>query len=103
MKVGIERKCKELFHILLRGYRAHINVEFCSTLRAIKSSNKYLTKGHDKIDLSLYDADNEIHRFRAARYMSGTEAAWQLYRFNILICSISITTLDVHTEEYEPP
>jgi len=38
---------------LLRRYRAHINVEVCTSLASIKYVFKYVYKGHDSADLNI--------------------------------------------------
>ena len=48
---------------LTRRYRAHINVEVCSSLKVVKYLYKYIFKGTD----------------RTRRYLSPPESAWHIY------------------------
>jgi len=64
---------------LCTKYNAHINVEICSSISAVKYLYKYVYKGHDRTRMAV-DAPvspdapapdiNEIHDFVDARYVS---------------------------------
>ena len=41
-------------------YNAHINVEICSTVMAVKYLYKYVYKGHDIALLEITNKENEI-------------------------------------------
>ena len=41
-------------------YNAHINVEICSTVMAVKYLYKYVYKGHDKALLEIKNNENDI-------------------------------------------
>ncbi len=43
---------------LTRKYNAHINVEVCSTITAVKYLYKYIYKGHDKLIHGLTTSSN---------------------------------------------
>ncbi|CAF0916862.1 unnamed protein product [Brachionus calyciflorus] len=49
-------------HILLLAtkYDGHINVEICSTVKAVKYFYKYVYKGHDRIEIDLRISDKNI-------------------------------------------
>ncbi|CAF3937877.1 unnamed protein product, partial [Rotaria sp. Silwood1] len=74
-------------------YNAHINVELCSTVKAIKYINKYITKGYDcaRIGVQVNANDNvekvvdydEIKQYLNCRYISSQEATWHLQDFPI--------------------
>ena len=72
---------------LCEKYDAHINVEICSTIRAVKYLYKYLYKGNDKIiiKVNLHSATtkDEIETYLNCRYVSSTEACWRLLSFKI--------------------
>ena len=68
-------------HLLLK-YNAHINVEICSTVSAVKYLYKYVYKGHDRaivefrmevntVSSRLKEVD-EIVNYLEARYISAT-------------------------------
>lgn len=44
---------------LSQKYNAHINVEICSTVKAVKYIYKYVYKGHDKALFSLLPTHSE--------------------------------------------
>jgi hypothetical protein len=92
------------FHIthLSAKFQAHINVEICSTVTAVKYLYKYVYKGSDKIMAAIQDDPNsrqpvnELQRFKDARYISSGEAAWRLFHSNINDRSPAIQRLAVH-------
>ncbi|GBL87269.1 hypothetical protein AVEN_270534-1 [Araneus ventricosus] len=62
---------------LLLKYNAHINVEVCTSLRAVK----YIYKGFDCANMVLSAGQvqyNEIANYIDARYVSAPEAMWRL-------------------------
>lgn len=73
---------------LLRMYDCHINVEVCSSIKAVKYIYKYIHKGHDRASVTVIDVDggqsiNEIENFRDARWVSPQEALWRIYSFGL--------------------
>jgi hypothetical protein len=65
---------------LIRRYKAHINVEICTTVQAIKYIHKYVYKGRDKVTLEIADTD-EIKRYVTCRYINFSQAVWGLLKF----------------------
>lgn len=68
---------------LLAMFDCHINVEMCSTIKAVKYLYKYIYKGHDKIIYHLVTVEqseqiDEIRQFRDARWISPPEAMWRI-------------------------
>jgi hypothetical protein len=72
-------------------YNCHINVEACSSIKAVKYQFKYVYKGHDQASF-LVNADqndrddgviNEIQQYRSARYISPPEAVHGIFDFPI--------------------
>lgn len=90
-------------------YNAHINVELCSTVKAIKYIHKYITKGHDCARIGVQvDSNNdptavvdfdEISQYLNCRYISAQEAAWQLQELPIHGQSHNIVMLSVHLKD----
>jgi len=75
-------------------YDAHINVEVCNNIRAIKYLFKYVYKGHDHATVKIsHQSDNaiegnvveadEIKKYLDCRYVSASEAMWRIFKFDI--------------------
>ena len=60
--------------VLSRLINAHINVEFCNSVKSIKYICKYVNKGSDQAVFAIQDT-NEVSRHDAGRYISSSEAA----------------------------
>ena len=58
---------------LSRKYRAHINVEVCASVRAVKYIHKYIYKGNDRTTVELGQND-EISQYLQGRYIGPSEA-----------------------------
>lgn len=63
---------------LTRMFDCHINVEVCSSVRAVKYIHKYIYKGHDLTILVAGGGPNEILQYLNARYIGSPEAVWRL-------------------------
>ena len=81
---------------LLTKYKAHINVESCASIRAIKYLYKYVYKGHDKATVTLQEGndqvalniapeDNEPQTYENKRYVGACEAVWRILEFPIQV------------------
>ena len=86
---------------LLMRYNCHINVEVCSSIKAVKYLFKYIYKGHDRASFVIESrGDNvvidEIHEYRDARFISPPEAIWRIYSFNLSEMSPLVLQLQVH-------
>ncbi|XP_071137070.1 uncharacterized protein [Mytilus edulis] len=93
---------------LCTKYSAHINVEICSAVKAVKYLYKYVYKGHDKIMVGLQKAEtsdsdqkstnvyNEITHYVDARYVSASEACWRIFHYDLHTHSPAIQRLAVH-------
>ncbi|WVZ94526.1 hypothetical protein U9M48_040407 [Paspalum notatum var. saurae] len=73
---------------LLRYFNCHINVEVCSSTKAVKYLYKYLYKGHDRASVSVNEADgqgniDEIKMYREARWVTPPEALWRIHGFDL--------------------
>ncbi len=75
-------------------YDAHINVEVCNNIRAVKYLFKYIYKGHDRatVEISL-QSDNategsvvkadEIKKYLHCRYVCASAATWHIFKFDM--------------------
>ncbi|XP_042979937.1 uncharacterized protein LOC122310117 [Carya illinoinensis] len=71
---------------LLATFDCHINVEICSTIKAVKYLYKYVYKGHDRVAFNLISEQtnqqiDEIQQFQSARWIAPPEAMWKIYGF----------------------
>ncbi|OBZ80576.1 hypothetical protein A0J61_11375, partial [Choanephora cucurbitarum] len=66
---------------LSKKFKAHINVECCQSIKAIKYINKYVYKGFDRttLKLKLSDTENEIERHLQGRYIGPMEAFARIF------------------------
>jgi hypothetical protein len=75
-------------------YDAHINVEVCNNIRAVKYLFKYIYKGHDRATLEIsHQNDNategnvikvdEIQKYLDCAYLSTSKAAWRIFKFDM--------------------
>jgi hypothetical protein len=65
---------------LTRFFKAHINVEVCTTVKAVKYIHKYIYKGHDKATLQINEND-EVTRYLTCRYVGPSQASWSIFEF----------------------
>jgi hypothetical protein len=86
---------------LLRIFDSHINVEVCSSIKAVKYLYKYVYKGHDKTSFNIEkpDADgniDEIKRFVDARWVTPQEALGRIFGFKLCENHPSVLPLQLH-------
>ena len=97
---------------LLKKYRAHINVEICSSVESIKYIFKYVYKGHDCASIEVTNTvtsngeqnqytHDEIKNYIACRYVSPPEAMWRLSEFKLHDISHTVYRLAVHLENQQ--
>ncbi|KAL5568507.1 hypothetical protein UlMin_025082 [Ulmus minor] len=91
---------------LLGKFNCHINVEICSTVKAIKYLYKNIYKGHDRIAFHINSNNNEknideIQNFQSARCISPPEAIWRIYSFILNENHPSVYTLQLHLENQQ--
>ncbi|XP_074603972.1 uncharacterized protein LOC141857378 [Brevipalpus obovatus] len=90
-------------HYLLRKYQSHINVEICSSIKAIKYIYKYIFKGHDCAQVGIVRGNeiDEIKHFLDTRYISAIEACWRLFHFKLHGKSHTVVRLAVHRPQMQ--
>ena len=81
---------------LTKKYDAHINVEVVSSIRLVKYMNKYDYKGHDRANVDVADAADEIKAHIDARWVGPSEAMCRLLEFPVHGSSLSTQCLAVH-------
>jgi hypothetical protein len=78
--------------LLSKTFNAHINFEFCSSVKSIKYICKYVNKGCDMAVYQIHNTDvnapqlnddYEIMRYQIGRYISSNEAVWRIFGFPI--------------------
>ena len=85
--------------LLCKIFNAHINVEFCNSVKSIKYVCKYVNKGSDMAVFGIHDESrNEVQNFVTGRYVSSNEAIWRIFGFPIHEHFPSVTHLAVHLE-----
>ncbi|KAG6657396.1 hypothetical protein CIPAW_04G088100 [Carya illinoinensis] len=92
---------------LLATFDCHINVEICSTIKAVKYLYKYIYKGHDRVAFNLISEQNnqqvdEIQQFQSARWIALPEAMWRIYDFIINEMYPAVYSLHLHLEDQHP-
>ncbi len=75
-------------------YDVHINIEVCNNICVVKYLFKYVYKGHDRaiVEISRQSENategnvveaNEIKKYLDCRYVSTSEAAWRIFKFDM--------------------
>jgi hypothetical protein len=88
-------------------YDAHINVEVCNNIRAIKYLFKYVYKRHDRatIDISRQNDNategnvvevDEIKKYLDCCYVSALEAVWRIFKFDMHERFLTVDRLQYH-------
>ncbi|XP_021732628.1 uncharacterized protein LOC110699422 [Chenopodium quinoa] len=80
-------------------FDCHINVEACSTIKAVKYLYKYVYKGYDRISYNVRPADDdsvdEIELYQLGRWVSPCKAAWRIFGFDLFEMSSLVLPLQV--------
>lgn len=84
--------------LLCKTFNAHINVEYCHSVQAIKYICKYINKGSDQATFSLRNPQDEVENYLNGRYISTSEAVWRLFEFPIHDRYPTVVHLAVHLE-----
>ncbi|XP_078521566.1 uncharacterized protein LOC144790724 [Lissotriton helveticus] len=69
--------------LLCRTFNAHINIEYCQSVKAIKYICKYINKGSDQATATIENKHNEIDTYLNGWYISTSEAVWRILEFHI--------------------
>lgn len=86
---------------LCKTFNAHINVEVCNTVDAIKYICKYVYKGTDQAVFNLDNGEidiNEVKSFKTGRYISTNEALWRIFSLDMHERYPPVQRLAVHLE-----
>lgn len=83
---------------LLKRYDCHINVELCSSVKAVKYLYKYVYKGPDRAMVAIDDPNqlDEPRLYLDARYIGPAEACWKILGFKLHDGSPSVIRLQLH-------
>ncbi|GFQ71286.1 helitron_like_N domain-containing protein [Trichonephila clavata] len=88
--------------LLSRMFCAHINVEYCNSIKSIKYVCKYINKGSDMAVFDVTSSDgiarNEVNQYEMGRYISSNEAVWRILNFPIHERHPTVIHLSVHLE-----
>ncbi|KAL7295112.1 hypothetical protein TKK_0011579 [Trichogramma kaykai] len=87
--------------LLLKTFKAHINVEYCNSVKSIKYICKYVNKGSDMAVFGIgaaTEAHDEIKQYESGRYISSNEAVWRILAFPIHERHPTVIHLAVHLE-----
>ncbi|OMP04883.1 hypothetical protein COLO4_09222 [Corchorus olitorius] len=95
---------------LMVRYQAHINIEICSPIAAIKYLFKYINKGPDRARISVEQSNqlgingeassevvvDEIKMYLDCRYVAAHEACWRIFVFDIHFRDPAMQRLLIH-------
>lgn len=87
--------------LLSKTFKAHINVEYCNSVKSIKYICKYVNKGSDMAVFGVRSATesiNEIDNYQLGRYISSNEGVWRILSFPIHERYPTVVHLAVHLE-----
>ena len=95
---------------LTKKYKAHINVEICSSIKSCKYLYKYVYKGPDMASVAIQsDGKNEeggkkkdeIDKYVNSRFVTASESFWRIGGFDVHGRDPSIQWLAVHEENMQ--
>ncbi|XP_017494025.1 PREDICTED: uncharacterized protein LOC108382138 [Rhagoletis zephyria] len=87
--------------LLSKTFKAHINLEYCNSVKSIKYICKYVIKVSD---MAVFGVGNmaaqldEINQYQLGRYISSNEAVWRILSFSIHERHPTVVHLVVHLE-----
>ena len=88
--------------LLSQIFNAHINVEYCISVKSIKYICKYIHKGTDQavfgIEKDGAQSNNEVDTYQRGRYICSNEAVWRILGFQIHERHPTVVHLSVHLE-----
>lgn len=62
-------------------YQAHINVEYCGSVKVIKYIHKYVYKSANQTTVALNTKTDKVTWHSLKRYIGPTERIWRLFNF----------------------
>ena len=83
-------------------YNAHINVEVCASVQAIKYIHKYIYKGGDRVTVQLQNENDEIARYLNGRYIGPQQAVWNILEFDTHAENPPVQALAIHLPGKQP-
>jgi hypothetical protein len=88
---------------LFAKFNCHMNVEICSTIKAVKYFYKYIYKGHNRVAFNMISKHisqdiDEIQQFQSARWITPPEAMWRIYGFTLNEMYPFVYSLQLHLE-----
>ena len=96
---------------LLLKYNAHINVEICCTVSAVKYLYKYVYKGHDRAIIGFQTGEHsgtdhtkhidEVSNYFEARYVSASEACYRIFAYELHANFPHVMRLALHLENQQ--
>jgi hypothetical protein len=97
---------------LITKYNAHINVEICNSILAIKYLYKYIYKGHDRATVTLSQNNHtqtstktepvdEIKMYLDARYVSASESIWRIFHYRLHNHTPNVQRLAIHLPDQQ--
>ncbi|XP_054091759.1 uncharacterized protein LOC128923523 [Zeugodacus cucurbitae] len=99
--VEIDNRCIVPYSPMLsKMFNAHINVEYCNSVKLIKYICKYVNKGSYMAVFGVAPENNhdEILQYQMGRYISTNEAVWRILLFPIHDRHPVVVHLAVHLE-----
>ena len=69
---------------LSRKFDAHINVEVCATVLAVKYLFKCILKGADRLQGQFENKFNELLKYVLERYLAASDAIWRFFHFHYM-------------------
>ena len=79
-----------------KKYKCHLNVEICTSIKAVEYLYKYTYKGPDRANMEII---NEVTEFLDARYATAPEACWRLFEYPMHARSHVVERLPVHLKD----
>ena len=77
-------------------FDAHINVEVCITIKAVKYLYKYIYKNADYLSVELRNPNDEILRYLDGRFITALEATYHILGFLLHKESVVVMDLPIH-------
>ena len=86
--------------LLCKIRKAHINVEYCSSVKAIRYITKYVDKGSDMVTFAIGDEGgrDEMKNYQTGRYILSNEAIWSIFGLKIHQRYPTVVNLAVYLE-----